>query len=116
MSYELSRQGKKTLSSEKKHRISIERNVLTDDGAGGFSEAWTVVDELWGAVSPIQAWQQYRNASVGVDTSHHIKVHGRAEILETDRLLFKDRVFEILTIEDIQEREILKLITCKERR
>lgn len=38
------------------------------------------------------------------------------EVAESDRILFGSRIFEILSIEDIQECNFEKFITCKERR
>jgi head-tail adaptor len=35
---------------------------------------------------------------------------------ENDQILFGERIFEILTIEDIQERDFTKFITCREQR
>jgi head-tail adaptor len=69
------------------------------------------------AISPIQARQQFENKSVGVDATHLIKIRGLESIDEkNDRFLFGTRVFEILAVEDIQERGVVKVITCKEVR
>jgi len=51
-----------------------------------------------------------------VEATHIIKVRGELAIAEKYRILFGTRVFEVLTVEDIQERGIVKWATCKEDR
>ena len=112
----IERQGKKTLSSEAKHRVVIQTKSSVSDGEGGFTETYTGTATTWAAISPIRANQQMEYRSIGVDATHLIKLRGNVSINEADRVVFGSRVFEVLTVENIQERGILKVITCKERR
>ena len=112
----LQRQGKKTLASEMKHWISIQAKTSVPDGEGGHTDTWATSASCWAAVSPIQARQQFEYKSVNVDASHLIKVRGNVTIAEANQILFGSRIFEVLTVEDIQERGIVKVVTCKERR
>ena len=111
------REGKKTLATELRHFIYIQTLARTADGEGGFTQEWTTGDMVPAAVSPIQARQQFENKSVGVDATHLIKIRGLIDVDEkNNRFLYGSRTFEILTIEDIQERGIVKVVTCKELR
>lgn len=108
---------KKTLATEARHYVIIQRNTGTTDGEGGFEEGiWSNIQTISAAIYPIQAKQQFQYKSVGVDATHLVKIRGRISIAETDRLAFGSRIFEILTIENIQERSFEKMITCKEAR
>jgi SPP1 family predicted phage head-tail adaptor len=111
------RQGKKTLATEARHQVAIERNAATTDGEGGYSDGiWQTIDTVFAAIYPIQARQQFQYKSIGVDATHLIKIRGKIEVAETDRIKFGSRVFEILAVENIQERGFEKVITCKEAR
>jgi SPP1 family predicted phage head-tail adaptor len=110
------REGRKTDSSEFRHRVSIQSEVKTADGEGGFTYAWATLSTVWAAVNPLKAAQQFDFRSVGVDATHLIKVRGTVQLQEKNRILFNGRTFEVLTAEDLQERGIVKLITCKEVR
>lgn len=119
------RQGRKTLASEAKHQVIIQVRSLAHDGEGGFVETYTsqsttatppVVIKRWAAVCPLQAWQLTNYKSVNVEASHMIKIRGSVTINESDRILFGAREFEVLTVEDIQERGVMKVCLCKERR
>jgi SPP1 family predicted phage head-tail adaptor len=112
----LDRQNKKTPATVKRHYVTIQRNTATTDGEGGYEGAWSDLMSIWAAVDPIQARQVFTYRSIGVDASHLIRIDGLVDIAETDRISFDNRFFEILAIEDIQERGFEKVITCKETR
>ena len=38
-----------------RHRISLQSVTLTSDGAGGSTESWAEVAELWAAIEPASA-------------------------------------------------------------
>lgn len=111
------RESKKTLATELRHFVYIQTLARTADGEGGFTQIWTTGDMIAAAIFPIQARQQFINKSVGVDATHLIKIRGQISLNEkTNRFLWGERTFEILTIEDMQERGIVKVVTCKEKR
>ena len=113
----LDRENKKALATVLRHRVNIEEMAGTTDGEGGFTESWAIASEnIPASIEPIKASQQFKNRSVNVDATHWIKMRGDVTVLEENRIKWGSRIFEILTIEDIQEQGILKFITCKERR
>lgn len=99
-----------------RHKIFIQGKQQTPDGEGGFIEDWTDLRQAWAKVEVIQARQQYQFQSVNVEATHRITVRGEVEVSEDNRIRFKNRFFEIKTIEDIEERGIKKVITCREVR
>jgi SPP1 family predicted phage head-tail adaptor len=112
----MEREGKKTLATELRYQVWVQSKVISPDGEGGQIETWKNVRQFFAAIDPIQARQQFAYKSISVEATHLIKVRGGSAILETDRIEWSGRTFEILTIENIQERSIVKVITCKERR
>jgi SPP1 family predicted phage head-tail adaptor len=112
----MDRQGKKTLASEARNYVWIQERVSTTDGDGGFGETWSDTTRCAAAVLPIQARQVFENRSVGVMATHLIKIRGAMSISEQDRIRWGSRYFEVLYVENIQERGVIKICTCKERR
>ena len=110
------RHNKKSLATRSRHYITIEEVQLTSDGIGGHTEQWAKVKDVFAAVEPIKATQQYNYRSVGVDATHRITMSGLVEIDESQRIDFNGRKFEILTIEDYQEMDFTQVITVKEVR
>jgi len=116
----MDRQGKKTGATERRHYLTIQSKTSVPDGEGGYTETWIDGVSIFAAVYPIRAQQQFNLRSVNVDATHFVKIEGEIVAAEKDRIKFISgsvtRYFEILTIEDIQERGIDKWVMCKERR
>jgi SPP1 family predicted phage head-tail adaptor len=110
--------GKKGMATEARLYGFIQASTATDDGRGGEALTWaaTHIAPHAFAVSPISARQIAEYASINVEATHIIKIRAEIAIAEKNRIVINNRVFEVLTVEDIQERGILKVITCKERR
>lgn len=114
----LVRREQKTLSSRATHQVTIQTRAQIPDGEGGFSDGWLNRNSqpVWSEIEPMQAKQSFEYRTIGVDATHFIKVDGLIEVEEQDRILYGDRIFEILTIENLKERNAEKFITCLERR
>jgi SPP1 family predicted phage head-tail adaptor len=112
-----SREGRKTDASEMRHYVVIQDFGSTTDGEGSFDKSWVDGTTVAAAIFPIRAAQVFQYKSVNVDATHIIKIRGEISVYEKlNRIKFGTRTFEILTIEDIQERGVVKIITCKELR
>jgi len=111
------RQGKKTLATELRHYITIQYLTKLEDGEGGYIESWHSRPKIAAAIYPIRAAQVLEYRSINVEASHIIKIRGKIDLTEVDRIYWdvKEKIFEILTIENIQEQDWVKWITCKER-
>jgi SPP1 family predicted phage head-tail adaptor len=106
----------KSMATEARHRITVQRKASTKDGEGGHVDTWSDIIECFAAIYPIRAQQRFEYRSVNVEATHFVKMRYGIDILEKDRIVFGARTFEILTIENIQERGFQLWITCKEVR
>ncbi len=102
-------------SSELRHQITLKTSASTTDGEGGFVDGWTTVGTTWASVSPITAKQRDYYNSLSTEITHLIKIRGDVTCLDTYQITFDSRIFEVLTVENIQERDIVKIVFCKER-
>jgi SPP1 family predicted phage head-tail adaptor len=105
-----------TLASECRHYITIQRATVTPDGEGGTRRTWTTTASVWAAIYPMRANRVYELAGMDVQATHNIKLTGYIDINEKDQILFDGRVFEVLTVENLQESEFCLWITCNELR
>ncbi|MCO4819787.1 MAG: phage head closure protein [Bacteroidetes bacterium] len=113
----MNRTDKKTMATEARHRITVQKRKSNSDGQGGHAISWESTGQYWAAIYPIKAQQQYDYNSIGVDATHHIKMRGYSTINDRDyRIQYGSRVFEVLTVENLQERDFELFITCKEVR
>jgi len=109
--------GKKSFATELRHYVSIQYFTKAYDGEGGYIESWSEKNNIAAAIYPIRAEQLFEYRSINVEATHIIKIRGKIELTEVDRIYWdvKDKTFEILTIENVQEQDWVKVITCKER-
>jgi SPP1 family predicted phage head-tail adaptor len=115
---DLRRISKKSLSTQTRAYAYIQQLTNVDDDRGGFTKSWvnTTVEPHAMAIMPLSAKQIFEYRSLNVEATHFIKIRGEVEVNELNQILYGSREFEILTVEDIQERGIVKWITSKERR
>jgi SPP1 family predicted phage head-tail adaptor len=109
------REPQKSMASNMSHRIQLQTATAAPDGEGGFDTLWTTASIVWASISPIVAIKQAEYKSMGVTATHRIKVRGGVSVGEKQRILYGSRVFEILTIENIQENNVELVITCSEK-
>lgn len=111
------RKGRKSLATELRHYVTVQYLSKLSDGEGGYDESWHNRPNIAAAIYPIKAEQVAEYRSINVEASHIIKIRGKIELTEVDRIYWnvKNKIFEILTIENIQEQDWVKVITCKER-
>ena len=105
---------KKKQATSYRHYVTIQTLVRTSDNMGGFTKAWTDSATVAASINPIQARQVMEYKSIDVDVTHLVRMCGEIAITVNDRIVFGSRVFQILAIENIEERNIEKVITCKE--
>ena len=113
----MDRKGRKSLATELRHYITVQYLSKLSDDEGGYTESWHNKPNIAAAIYPIKAEQVAEYRSINVEATHIIKIRGKIDLTEVDRIYWnvKDKIFEILTIENIQEQDWLKVITCKER-
>ena len=109
------RESQKSNATVMRHPIWIQSIVRVADGMGGHKEYWQDVKKVFAAVDPIMAKQVFEFRSLNNEATHRIKMHGFIDINKNQRIKFGSRLFEILVIENIQERDFLKVVTVKER-
>jgi len=112
------RQPVKSLATNARHVIYVLTSARIADGEGGFSTGWIVKtgDPVWADISPIQARQRQEYQTIGVSATHLVRTTGYVDIGEGDRVRFGTREFDVLTVENLQERDFVQVITCQEDR
>lgn len=110
------RHSKKSYASAMNKLVALQSPVHVLDEEGGQTIGWEDVTTVWAAVDPIRATQRFEYQTVNVDATHRVTIRGNVTVNEKGRVRWGDRTFEILAVEDIREREIVKVLTCLEAR
>lgn len=67
-------------------RITIEKIVLTDDGAGGHSETWTTYMTTWASIEPLTGGLVYQTEMLQGNVTYRVKMRYRTGIQVTPNM------------------------------
>jgi SPP1 family predicted phage head-tail adaptor len=107
---------KKSTSSRLRHRLTLQQEVKTADGAGGCMRSWQDVADLWAEISPLKyragiGSERLVAGQIQSEISHEVTLRYRAGISTSMRLLFGNRAFNIRSIRNLNEdNEMLELL------
>ena len=113
MSY-LSR-GERSRSTDRRQKVMILRVVnANEDGYNAAQEK--KLGPYWASVNPVSERLRVQYQSISVSASHAITIDGRIDVQESDKILFGERSFDILTIKNVDENYRDKVIITQEIR
>ncbi|MEK6746879.1 MAG: phage head closure protein [Pseudomonadota bacterium] len=105
----------KNTSSSLRHRVTLQQEINTGDGAGGYVRSWQNVADLWAEISSanIKSYGQEKffAGKIQAEITHKITIRYRAGITAAMRLTFENRIFNIRAVFNKDENnEILELL------
>lgn len=83
-----------------RHRLVIQRPVLTKDAVGGDVQTWPTFVTVWGQVRPLSGREAYEGQRVTTTASHFMTIRYRDDITPQMRVVWHGRTFEITFIEN----------------
>jgi len=96
------------IAGKLRHRITIQEQNLTPDGAGGFVRSWDDVATVWAEVEPFSGREQVQAEQLAGVVIYRIRMRYRSGVTAAHRLQFGARIFNIRRI--ITPREIPSLL------
>ncbi len=96
-----------------RHRITLERATESND-MGQITKSWSSVGSYWAGIEPLNGRELVTAQSVKPDVTTRIVLRYVGSITSKDRFTFNSRVFHILNVRNIDERNAEYEILCKE--
>lgn len=99
-----------------RHRLEIHTNTTTTGNTGQAKPSWARSTTVWGRLSPLNGRELMVAREVTPEVTHKIEIRADATLTEQDKFILQgtSREFHILSIRDIDERGIKKIIMVKE--
>ncbi|SHK48897.1 phage head closure protein [Paramaledivibacter caminithermalis] len=97
---------------ELRDRVTIQENILTPDGYGGFSEVWQDKYTVWANIKPLRGREYFEMKKVQSEITHKITIRFRNDINTSNRIKYKGQIFYIKSIIDIDNRHRFLEIMC----
>lgn len=98
-----------------RHRVDIEefaQNKSTDTGA--VTEAWATVATVWASVEPLKGREFIEASQVQSNLSHRVRMRYRPGVTTSHRLVHNGRALNIVSVANLEERNIELEIMCME--
>lgn len=99
-----------------RHRIAIEypQEVQTESGFTSTPEPWPVFASVRASIEPLSGNELWRAQQVQSEATHRLRIRYLRGLNSQMRVRFCGRVFEILSVVDLEERRIEHVLMCKE--
>lgn len=97
-----------------RHRVTIQREARTADGAGGYTLDWSDVATVWARIEPRKGAERLRAMQVQDTVNHRVTIRYRAGVTAAMRLVFGTRVFDIRAVINPDERDRWLELMCEE--
>jgi len=111
----MNNRNQKSRPSARNKRVKIIRNFNVNE-SGFVSATTTEYGPFWASVQPLTERLRTQYQSISVSATHSITIDGSINVLESDKIKFNDRIFDILTIKDPDENGRDKVIITNEIR
>ena len=97
-----------------RHQVTLQRRSEVADAGGGVSLGWTDIAELWAGILPLAGSERVREMRVQPVQNFLIRLRHRGDITPADRLLFGQRVLNIRSVRNVNERNQWLECRCEE--
>jgi len=97
-----------------RHRLTLEQEMPSADGGGGYALAWTTVATLWAAIEPIAGREQLQAMQLASPVTHRVIIRHRPGVGAGMRARLGSRLFNIRAVIDRDERRRYLDLLCEE--
>ena len=98
-----------------RHRLEIQEQRFVRDEWGNQVSEWLTVATAWAAIEPIRGEEYWAAGAQQGETIHRVTMRYVPGVTPEHRLLFGDRILEIESTLNLEERSRLLELLCKER-
>ncbi len=92
------------------NKISIERETLVDDNAGGDVSSWAELSEVWAKCEFKSGDEKNDNGNLKTFVERDFTIRFYADLRTADRIIYKDNYYNIRSIDNIDEKNKYMII------
>jgi SPP1 family predicted phage head-tail adaptor len=94
--------------------ITIQKRQFTQDSYGGTTEDWIDVYHIRAGIFPLSGSEFFKADQINAQITHRIQMRFLSGVTPDMRILYNNRVFQITSVIDFQERHIELQMYAKE--
>ena len=104
--------------AEYRHLIRLQSRTQVADGMGSTTGVWGDEYETWAGVWPValqsRTKELTKDGKLTLEITHKVRIRYRSDVVAGWRVLFGSRTFDILSIINPDERNIILELVCRE--
>lgn len=97
-----------------RHQVTIQQNSGSKDDTGAVADNWTTFATTRAAINPWKAKERTTDDKQAMHALFNVRIRYISGVLPSMRVVFGSRTFEILSIQDPEERNRVLNLTCRE--
>ncbi|MGB9813526.1 MAG: phage head closure protein [Thermovenabulum sp.] len=97
-----------------RHRITLQKKMNIVDADGFTTQQWQDVATVWAAVENLHGREYWEAAAVQAENTVKFTIRYRPDVDQTMRILFKGKVYNILSVDNIKYRNEFIEIKARE--
>jgi SPP1 family predicted phage head-tail adaptor len=101
-------------SGELKHKVSIERNAERRGDNGEIIRAWTTLALRWSSIEPLAGRELEYAHQMHADANIKFRMRFLDGMTPSDRIVMGTRVFNVLSVRNMDEAGVETEALCKE--
>lgn len=98
-----------------RHPVDLEVLSQVSDGVGGQTETYTLLARVWASIMHAGETEKLNAGMQQNVITHNIRIRRCAGLSVSDRVVFGTRIFEIVSINNVEERDYMQDLQCLER-
>lgn len=102
-------------SGKLRHEILLRTLAQTPDGSGGHTEAFSTLATVFASIERVEGSEDLNAGMLQGVITHKITFRYDAGLTTSDQIRFGSRDFEIVELDNFEERDFVTVASCKER-
>ena len=94
--------------------IQIQAKSKDQDAAGQPLEVFVLVADLWAEINPLIGKELLLAGEIGSEVTHNVTIRYKPNIRPDQRIIYKNRIFEIIYVINKNEDNEFMYLKCKE--
>ncbi|MGB9780623.1 phage head closure protein [Caldanaerobacter sp.] len=99
---------------ELRHRITIQQPVESSNTFGEVEKTWQDVATVWASIEPLRGREYFNSQQINAEVTTQIRIRYRPGIKPKMRVVYGERIFDIQSVIDVEERHKEIHLMCKE--
>lgn len=99
---------------ELRHRVTIQQPAENESSMGTVVEGWQPYATVWAAVEPLRGREYLQTLETHSELTARIRIRYLAGITPNMRVLYNNRIFNIVAVIDVDERHRELQLMCSE--